>query len=704
MSKKRNLAVLMAAATVATSVAPVFAAEVKDVDEATLISEVGKLLGTRYTDPDETGIIGETADEAYQNSVYKIEATIDGVTSTVESVQDLRTKIEKAKVDGEDLDVKVTDKGHATVDGKIVSKVSTVNRYVDNAKLLEIETELAKDENKPLVKSIAKIGLDGEETQGSEYEAIKVELVGGKTIEIKQGDKVLDFKKGLDANGNKIDLNDLTGLQSSVLKNVTGFEIFEAEDGKATTQELPSFTSAKYTLGSNVVIEKNVSDYYTIEGGYTEAGANLANKLIDAKTAPADVVINGVKYQIANVNDNTNIIKATKDGYELTISMKYVKDGDDFTEVAENNLKLVIKSDKQEDLAQIKKSIAATTDVVAGRITYLSGDDRFATAVGISKDAYAAKDTTPKSDQKNADAIVLVGENAIVDGLASAPLAHKSNAPVLLTKANEVPAETMNEIKRLVDKGTDIYLIGGTSTISKDVEAQLIKEMNASIKRVSGDDRFATSSAIAEELGGTPTKAFVVGGDGLADAMSIASVAAKQNAPILVTPADKLGKDAKSTLKDLKSGLTDGVTVVGGESKVSTQVIKDIQEDEKIKITANRLSGETRADTNAAVINEYFANAKNASGDPAPVKAANVFVAKDGYTGGDGQLIDALAVAPTVAQRNGMLVLASDKLSSEQDKKVKDSVVKDANNNKLYQVGQGVGADVLTSLLSKLGL
>lgn len=57
------------------------------------------------------------------------------------------------------------------------------------------------------------------------------------------------------------------------------------------------------------------------------------------------------------------------------------------------------------------------TDVKDGKelkVEVLSGDSRFTTAVEVSKERF--KDG-------EAEAIILVGEDAIVDGLASAPLA-----------------------------------------------------------------------------------------------------------------------------------------------------------------------------------------------------------------------------------------------------------------------------------------
>ncbi|MBS5787816.1 MAG: cell wall-binding repeat-containing protein [Clostridioides difficile] len=688
MSKKRNLAVLMAAATVATSVAPVFAAEVKDLDEASLIAKVQELLAVKYSDPSENGGDTDTLDPT--NCVYEIK----GNGTRIKNISELNEAIEDAKRAGSDLVVKVVDKGHVkTDDGKIVKKIETKNIFVET-----IDTALAGTIKaaSPAIKEAKLLDINGDVTTvDADAVTVEIELMGGKKIAVEAGDFELDFGKALDANGNKIDL---TGTpDDSVLKSVASFEIKEVT-GDATFKPVPRSTFAEYTTGSKVTIEKNLSDYYSKDGGYTEKGENLVNDLGKAlNAAESSVVIDGVRYDITNITAAETSIKAKADGYELTLNFKY-KDPDtkDFT--TNNNVKLVLKSASQEDLSRVKNDILAGTTVVEGRLTTLAGDDRFATAIEISKDAYDAFKTA--AGDKKAKAVVLVGENAIVDGLASAPLAKQKNAPVLLTKADSIPAETMKEIKRIVDKGTDIYLVGGTTTISKDVETQLKNELNASVIRVAGEDRYATSTAIAEKLDtakNTAKKAYVVGGEGLADAMSISAYAAQTGAPILVNPTDKLSKDAKVVLKD--QSITD-VDVIGGASHISTQVLKDIDAVDTVTGDVNRISGTDRTDTNAKVIGEYY------NTQATPVKPDAVFIAKDGYVGGNGELIDALAAAPSAAKAQAPIVLTHGDLTKDQDDNIKAYVTANATTagKKVYQVGQGVAADALKSVLKIFNL
>ena len=264
----------------------------------------------------------------------------------------------------------------------------------------------------------------------------------------------------------------------------------------------------------------------------------------------------------------------------------------------------------------------------------------------------------------------------------------------------------MNEIKRVLNKKQTIYIVGGENTISKEVEAQLIKEMDARIVRLAGDDRYDTSLKIAKAMDKTTmTNAFVVGGEGEADAMSIAAVATKLTAnettaaPIIVSPEAGLTQDAKDFLYKNKTGITD-VTVVGGTSKVSKQVIKDVKANVETSDTVERIAGADRKETNAMVINTYY------GADALKKDVNDIFVAQDGYVGGNGKLVDALAVAPLAGRVEAPIVLATDNLSEEQETVIDTLTDKhtELKANKLTKVGGGVATAAVQSLLKILGL
>lgn len=686
MLRKKNIAMVMAAATVATSVAPVFAAvETQNVDEATLIAQVEEMLAKKYSNEEETGITGDSigTNQEYKNSVYSIESNIT-TSGTIENVpvknvKELKQMIEQAKLQDKVLTLTVTDKGHKEVGGKIVASETTKNNFYNNDFVAQT-TGLDKIVGATLV-------------SGSSDNYATIKLANGKEIELANGDYVLDMSKPVDANGNLISVPD-AGLDSATSKRVVGFELLKSD--MPSKKDIPSKEVAilNFDTKATYTIDKNSSDILTADG-YTEEGAKFINAIRDAKSDTNTVVKDGVKYNVTDAA--TGAVTTVKDGgYQVEITLKASKATE--TAPAYSNVKITITGESQKDLTTIVSAINGANDVVdvEGKVGKLAGDDRFETAVEVSKETYLGKSDKEEEGKTTAASIILVGEEAIVDGLAAAPLASAADAPILLTKKDVVPTSTMNEIKRLVEKGTKIYLVGGENNISKEVEKQLVSEMNAEIVRLAGDDRNETSLKIAEELkvvkGGEFTKHYVVGGDGLSDAMSIAAIAAREEAPILVTPAAGLTKDAKEFLEGNSNA---DVTIIGGESKISTQVLKDVKS--KISGDVNRIAGEDRHETNAKVIATLTD------------EVDNVYVAKSGYVpqNGDALLVDALAAAPLAAKADGVIVLATDDVTTDQQAAVKKAVTKGADNKleaKLTQVGGGVNANIIQKLVKLLGL
>ena len=306
-------------------------------------------------------------------------------------------------------------------------------------------------------------------------------------------------------------------------------------------------------------------------------------------------------------------------------------------------------------------------------ISSLAGDDRFATAIEVSKAGF----------ENEAENIVLVGQDAIVDGLAAAPLAKAKNAPILLAKKDGLTEEVEKEMLRVLGttglEDKTIYIVGGESQISKDAEAKLAK-LGTKVVRLSGDDRYETSLAIAEELtkGETTLKpAFVVGGEGEVDAMSIAAHAAKEEAPIVVVNKDVVSEDAKEFMTDRE------IVVVGGKSSVSEEVVAELDVLDETENNVERLAGDDRQGTNAAVINKYHKNATTA------------FVAKDGYVGGKSQLIDALTAAPLAGNAGAPIVLATNNVTVEQKEAVQSNF---KGVKKIVQIGQGIADSVITKI------
>lgn len=382
---------------------------------------------------------------------------------------------------------------------------------------------------------------------------------------------------------------------------------------------------------------------------------------------------------------------------------------------SKSNLKTAV-----EELQKLNASYSNTTT--------LAGDDRIQTAIEISKEYY--NNDGEKSDhsadvKENVKNIVLVGANALVDGLVAAPLAAEKDAPLLLTSKDKLDSSVKSEIKRVLDlktstevTGKTVYIAGGVNSVSKEVVTEL-ESMGLKVERFSGDDRYETSLKIADEIGLDNDKAYVVGGTGLADAMSIASVASTKldgngvvdrtnghATPIVVVDgkADKISDDLDSFL-----GSAD-VDIIGGFASVSEKMEEAISDATGKGVT--RVKGDDRQDTNSEVIKTYYANDteiakaavldKDSGASSSDAGVFNFYVAKDGSTKED-QLVDALAVGAVAGYKLAPVVLATDSLSSDQSVAI-SKVVGEKYSKDLTQVGQGIANSVINKIKDLLDM
>lgn len=373
--------------------------------------------------------------------------------------------------------------------------------------------------------------------------------------------------------------------------------------------------------------------------------------------------------------------------------------------------KIVLNASKLVNLKSFIEDLQ-TYNANNGGNASVSGSDRIETAIAISQKYYNSTDETAIKPGK-ADNVVLVGANSIVDGLVASPLAAKKEAPLLLTSKDKLDASVKAEIKRAmgltsstpITNTKTIYIAGGENSVSKDVEREL-KDMGLKVTRLSGDDRYETSLEIADEIG-LDDKAFVVGGTGLADAMSIAPVAShlnnKETTPIIVVD----GK-AKELTADQKDFLGDAdVDIIGGVNSVSKDMEKAIED--FTDNTPSRVKGDDRQGTNAEVIKKYFEKSNSSNSLTGINGVENFFVAKDGSTKED-QLVDALAVAAVAGNAKNTdgvasaapIILATDNLSSEQSVAI-SKVTKDPVST-LVQVGGGIADSVMNKVKDLLGL
>lgn len=459
------------------------------------------------------------------------------------------------KVDGERLPVK----GYFGADEKVVdldefgldaSEADLIEVVVhDHAYNLGYAISNADDTVKPVIyvddNGPAALGLYGTSTVPLKgyvvEENLKTLTVNGKEVKFTETDKGFAFDTTIELETGRHDVKfeatDYNGNTSSIIRPVyvdtvnptlaidaPGVVDQDEESVEFDITVKDNFNMVKLSLDGDVLYNQDVFDEITL--------ANPVSKTVTAKVDLAPGV-------------NTFMVVA--------------EDG------AGNKIEKEVKIDRSD------------SELRAERI---SGVNRYATAVELSKEGWDSADT-----------VVLATGNNYADALAGVPLAKKHDAPLLLSQSSKLTAETYEEIKRLGAK--TVYVVGGTGAISEAVVKQL-KSDGIDVKRLSGMDRYETAAKIAEQFG-TSEKAIVVSGLNFPDALSVASYAGTDGTPILLTRNNAVPNATKAAL--VKLGV-ENTLVIGGTGAVSEKAASELP-------NSFRIRGSNRYETSLEVA-KYF--------------------------------------------------------------------------------------------------
>lgn len=301
----------------------------------------------------------------------------------------------------------------------------------------------------------------------------------------------------------------------------------------------------------------------------------------------------------------------------------------------------------------------------------MEGKDRYETSTKISKTGW-------NSGAKNV-VIVNGNEKNMVDGLSATPFATIKDAPVLLSNGKTLPASTISELKRL--NPTNVYVIGGTASMPESVVSSIKSNTKATVTRIGGSTRYETSLAIAKQIDkiADVSKVYISSGTGEVDALSIASVAGREKAPILLTNVNSIDN---KTYDFIRSESIKDAYFIGGDKKISNSVINQVDKVVSADVSKNRVAGRNRKDTNAAIIKKFYTGSK----------LNGVVVSKDDV------IIDALTVGSFAAKNDMPVVIGKDSLSTAQK-----NVLSSKNTDKVYQAGGGVKTSVINNLKELLG-
>lgn len=640
----------------------------KDFDKAYASLEEGQKLEVVYNYAAPAGVTAPTAYTELEDGTV-----IDFVPSTYTSA-DLNKDFTTSKLDaaGNEIEVAAGTRVYTTLkDGskKYQIKLSTIeeDRITENPRYLDVEVGDNKlNVNQPVLR-VEKghyVDLNGDAIAPS-LSSHTTGMTNTGTLRhgyVKQNPDTRYIIDGYTLDYNSKEIVELT--KDVIVKE--GHEVI-----RMTSTEMYNVSEERFTREGNEALRKTVGLHYMDNVAGMDYRITKEETVLNKEIV---VTVYGTNKEDANAKEHTVI--------ELVIT----KDENDTRSAAFNAIR-DFKDQKFED-----------------HIRTAAGNDRYETAVEASRMAF-----------ESAKQVVLVSgaQEALVDGLTAAPLAASLNrtsesaamntaagAPILLTKQNEIPEVVLNELKRLGTK--EVFIVGGTNSVSKEVETTLKNRYGIKVTRLSGGvdgGRYETSLAVANKIVSIYSSAnesldevFVVGGKGEADALSISAVAAKEQAPILLTQQSKLNEGVELFIKDNNLNISNDnkkqITVVGGTSSVSETAYNSLLSLDKQIV---RLAGNNRQDTNAKVLEAYKSGTKT------------IVMAKSDNKG----MVDALG-AGAIAGSNGLdvaLVLATNELTEAQEDALTSMTLATSQDGKVTnkaEVGYGISSSI-AKFIAKLG-
>lgn len=198
----------------------------------------------------------------------------------------------------------------------------------------------------------------------------------------------------------------------------------------------------------------------------------------------------------------------------------------------------------------------------------LAGGDRVGTAVATSQAAWESFGGSG-SGGRTAKSVTLSRSDLFADALGGAGFAAHQQGPLLLTDPKHVEPATMAELQRVLGpgggaSGPTVYLLGGDSALSPDVQKALVNA-NYHVVRIGGGNRFDTAVKIAQWDSGTkPSKVLVATGINYPDALAAGAAAGANANAVVVLTNDKVMPPETAAYLNSVAGAT--VYGVGGQA------------------------------------------------------------------------------------------------------------------------------------------
>ncbi|GAB3126738.1 cell wall-binding repeat-containing protein [Glaciibacter psychrotolerans] len=191
-----------------------------------------------------------------------------------------------------------------------------------------------------------------------------------------------------------------------------------------------------------------------------------------------------------------------------------------------------------------------------------AGRDRYETSRIVTANAFTG----------GAGLSYLATGNNFPDALSASAAAGSTASPVILVNGANSSVDTATGSLIVSLKSTSIRIAGGTAVVSSAIEAGLKSVSGVkSVKRLAGNDRYATSVTINSTAFGSSSTSYLAVGTGFADALAGAALAGRDSAPLYVVPNNCVPDAALSAMTSAGSIRT---VLLGGTGALGAGVAK----------------------------------------------------------------------------------------------------------------------------------
>ncbi|MDP4086530.1 MAG: cell wall-binding repeat-containing protein [Bacillota bacterium] len=224
-------------------------------------------------------------------------------------------------------------------------------------------------------------------------------------------------------------------------------------------------------------------------------------------------------------------------------------------------------------------------------VSRFQGNDRYEVSSAVSQELI--------SEGANTSGTIIIAKGDVFsDALSGGPLATVEDAPILLTPTKALPDSVIGQIKTLAP--TKAIILGGTSSVSTNIETQLKSLGVTTIDRVSAKDRYGVAATVADRISGQTQSdtAIIASGEVFPDALSACTIAGPNGMPILLVQSGTVPDSIQTYIKNHPE--VKNFVVVGGTATVKDSVITKIKALRSGAIV-DRISGKDRYDLSIKV-------------------------------------------------------------------------------------------------------